>query len=333
MKPIGEGLACVLTLIDIVGTIIITILCLNHSSESDSNDEITMVLINVIPQVFCFVLLIDFCIDDCCKNHKSGECDCCDGGGGGDCNCGGGGDCNCSGGGGGGDAGAGLAVVLLVLLAAFLIFVFFYGLTKGIGKNPSRICSLVTILFFEAIISIYCIHLYFMDEEGEKYVYIFGVSVGLSVANFVGLLIPCFRECSSDCCSLCWTSCCCCHSQRKSIINQPIVKQNNIIEQKQDLLSNDFETKPIPITPPSDNSSVESNYNSSIYNNYKPNTNIYGNNYLDNMAIDNITKPSNDFDNNIERTGSNYDIAPLPYDLPSEKEILEKYQTNNNNNY
>ena len=324
MKPIGEGLACVLTFIDIVGTIIITILCLIHSSESDSNDEITMVLINAIPQVFCLALLIDFCIDD----HKSGECDCCDG----DCKCSGGGDCNCSGGGGGGgDAGAALAIALLVLLAAFLLFIVLYGLTKGIGKNPSRICSLITILFFEAIISIYCMHLYFMDEEGEKYVYIFGVSVGLSVANFVGLLIPCCRDCCSNCCPLCWT-CCCCHSQRKSIINQPIVKQNNIIEQKQDLLSNDFETKPIPITPPSDNSSVESNYNSSIYNNYKPNTNIYGNNYLDNLPIDNLTKPSKDFDNNIERTGSNYDNAPLPYDLPSENEILEKYQKNNNNN-
>ena len=132
MKAIGECLACVLTFIDIVGTIIITILCLNHSSESDSNDEITMVLINIIPQVFCFVLIIDFCIDDSSKNHKSGEIDCCEGGGG-DCNCGGGGDCNCNGGG-GGDAAGVVAFIVLVLLAAFLIIVFFYCFTKGIGK-------------------------------------------------------------------------------------------------------------------------------------------------------------------------------------------------------
>ena len=171
-------------------------------------------------------------------------------------------------------------------------------------------------------------HLYFMDEEGKKYVYIFGVSIGLSVVNFVGLLIPCCRDCCSDCCSLC----CCCHSQRKSIINQPIVKQNNAIDK--DLLSNDFDTNPIPIAPQNDNSSIENNYNynSSISNNYNPNANIYSSNFLDNLPIDNATKPSNDFDNNIGRTGSNYDNAPLPYDLQSKNEILEKYQKNYNNN-
>lgn len=329
MKEIGEVSACFFTMINIVGTIIISVLCLNHSSESDSDDEITMLLINIVPQLFCIILLIDFCIDDCCKNQKSGDCDC----KGGDC-----GDCgNCNwvgGGGGGGDAGAALAIICLFTIAVILIFAIFYGLTKGIGKNPSRICSLGIIFFFEGIIAIYCVYLYFMDDDGEKFAFIFGVSLGLSVMNFVGLLIPC----CGDCCSTFWSECCCqscCHSQRKSIINQPIVKQNNIAEKNKDLLSDDFITNPIPITPQNENYSVENNYNysSSIYNN-NPNNTIYNNNnfYKDNMAIDNITKPSNDFDNNIERTGSNYDNAPLPYDLPTENEILENYLKNNNNN-
>jgi len=345
MKKIGEGFALFYTLINIIGTIAITILGLNHSSEldseseSDSNDEITIVLINIVPQVFCIVLLIDFCIEDCCKSVGGG-------GGSGDCNCNG--DCNCSGGGGGnaGEAGLGLLFLLVILLAVAMIFGFFYAFTKGIGKNASRCCSLGTIFFFESLIAIYCMYLYFMDDDGEKYVYIFGVSLGLSIANFVGVLIPCCGDyCSHcsffDCCKSCIN---CCSSQRKSIINQPIVKNNNIIDQKKDLLNNDFDTNSIPITPPSDNSSFDNNnYNSSIYSNYKPNSiynnmdnnynnnNTYKNNYNENNAIDNVTKPSNIDDNNIERTGSNYDNAPLPYDLPSEKEILEKYQNNNNN--
>lgn len=361
MKEISEGMACFYTVINIIGTIAITILCLNHSSEldseseSDSNDEITMVLINIIPQIFCIVLLIDFCIDDCCKSGGGG-------GGSGDCNCSGGGsgDCNCSGGGGNaGEAGLGLLLICVVLIAVAMIFGFFYAFTKGIGKSASRCCSLGTIFFFETLIAIYCMYLYFMDDDGEKYVYIFGVSLGLSIVNFAAIIIPCCRECCSnfscreccgECCSACdcWKCCLnCCRSQRKSIINQPIVKNNNIIDQKKDLLNNDFDTNTntIPITPPSDNSSFDNNnynYNSSIYNNYKPNTiynniynnnnnDIYNNNYNENNPIDNATKPSNNYDNNIERTGSNYDNAPLPYDLPSEKEILEKYQNNNNN--
>ena len=326
MKDIGEGTACFFTLINIIGTIIITVFCLDHSTKSDSSDELTMALINIIPQLFCVILLIDFCIIGNSKNHVGGQ-DC-------DCNCkGGGSDCNCSGGGGGGgDAGAALAIICLLIIAAFLIFAIFYGLTKGIGKYASRLCSLGTIFFFETIISIYCMYLYFMDDDGIKYAYIFGVSLGLSVFNFVGLIIFCCGDCCPTCCSEC---CSCCHSQRKSIINQPIVKQNNIIGQNKDLLTNDFDINPIPISPPSDISSVENNYNfsSSIYNNNylpPPNNNIYNNNYnKENTAIDNITKPGYNFDNDINRTGSNYDIAPLPYDLPTENEILENYKKYN----
>ena len=198
MKEISEGMACFYTVINIIGTIAITILCLNHSSEldseseSDSNDEITMVLINIIPQIFCIVLLIDFCFDDCCKSG---------GGGSGDCNCSGGGsgDCNCSGGGGNaGEAGLGLLLICVVLIAVAMIFGFFYAFTKGIGKSASRCCSLGTIFFFETLIAIYCMYLYFMDDDGEKYVYIFGVSLGLSIVNFAAIIIPCCRECCSN---------------------------------------------------------------------------------------------------------------------------------------
>ena len=325
MKEIGEGAACFYTVINIIGTIIISVLCFNHSSESDSDDEITMLLINIIPQVFCIILLIDFCVDDCKCHSVDDFCDC-KGEGGGNCNC------NCNGGGGGGEVCVALAIIILFIIAMFIIFAIFYGLTKGIGKYASRKCSLGTIFFFETIISIYCIYLYFMDEDGIKYAYIFGVSLGLSVVNFIGLLIPCCRD---GCCSAFVSEfCSCCLSQRKSIINQPIIKQNNIIEQNKDLLTNDFDTNPIPISPPSVNSSVEKNYNynSSIYNNnYIPpiNNNFFQDN---NNAIDNVTKPNYEIDNDIDRTGSNYDIAPLPYDLPSENEILENYKKYNNSN-
>ena len=322
-------------MINIIGTIAITVLCLDNSSEldseseSDSNDEITMVLINIVTQIFCIILIIDFCIGDCCKSCDKGN---------GNCDMG---KMECSGGGGGGgNAGLGLLLICVFIIAIAMIYAFFYFLTEGIGKHASRLCSLVTICFFETLIAVYCIYLYFMDDNGETYVYIFGVSLGLSMVNFIGFLIPFCNDCSVFCLN-CWKSCCCCccHPPRKSIINKPIVRQNNINDQKKGLLSNNFDINPMPISPPSNNSSIEDNFNGNfiIYNDYfrnNNNINLNDNNCNENTPIDNITKPKNDFDNDIERTGSNYDNAPLPYDYdyPSEKEILENYQKNANNN-
>ena len=141
-----------------------------------------------------------------------------------------------------------------------------------------------------------------------------------------------FYSLCGSCCSVfyseCWASCW--HSKRKSIINQPIVKKKNTIYQKNDLLSSDFYENSIPISPQKNNSSEENKwcYDSSIYNNYNPNNNICYNNYNESTPIDNIAKTIKDFDDNIERTWSNYDKAPLPYDLPNEKAILKNYQKN-----
>ena len=312
MKKIGDALACVLTLINIIGTIVITILCLNHSSESNSEDEITMLLINIIPQLFCFILLIDFCIDEETVNCNNIDCS-------------GYNSLNGLNGNDLGPVGAIIAIICLFLFAVCLIIGFFYGLTKGIGKIVSRWCALSTIFFFETIISIYCIYLNFIDDDGVKYAYIFGVSLGLSIINFVGLLIPCCGNCLSFC-SSCYSSCCSCclscsKSQRKSIINQPLVKKNNISEEKNDLLGSDFDNNPILINLSSDNSSEGNNKNFSIYNNNK-----------DNSAIDSITKPNIDFDNDIQRGESNNEYSPLPYDFPNKNKLLENYKKNNNNN-
>ena len=43
-----------------------------------------------------------------------------------------------------------------------------------------------------------------------------------------------------------------------------------------------------------------------------------------NEPIDNITKPDNDYNDEIRRVESNYSNAPLPIDLPSENEIYKQ---------
>ena len=259
-----------------------------------------MTLINIVPKIFCIILIIDFFIDDCCKDcyfssvHINYE-----GGGGGDLK----------------DSCVGLLIVCLMIIVILAIYSFFLGLTKVIGKNASRYCSLDTIFFFETLISIYCMHLHFMIDGAKKFVLIFGISLGLSIVNFFGFFIPLCRDC---CLAFCSEYCSfCCISKRKSIINQLIVKQNNINEQKKDFLSNDFDAISIPIYTPSENAFEENNnnYNSSVY----LNKNIYNNNYTENTPIDNITKANDAFDNDIERTGNDYDIATLPYGLQSEK--------------
>ena len=43
-----------------------------------------------------------------------------------------------------------------------------------------------------------------------------------------------------------------------------------------------------------------------------------------NSAIDNVTSPSNDYNDEIRRVESNYSNAPPPIDLPSENEIYKQ---------
>lgn len=243
---------------------------------------------NCIPIFFCIILLISFCVDECCKE------DCCckkEGGiGGRDCDCN---FCICNEG--RGDPAVGFVVLLFLIISAFaLIYFLFYFFSKGIGKDDSRKCSLVAAFLFELIIAIYSGILYFY-ESGEKYnengyAYIFGISLGLSVINLLAIIIPNIYDCLNSQ-----------NNKRKSIINQPIVIKNNEYEKKNNPVENDFDS--IPITPQTQPI-------------ISPSENIYYN-----QPIDSIIKPDNGFNEQIQRTESNYDNAPLPLDLPTENEV------------
>ena len=167
MKIIGEGLAIFLTLINIIGTIAITFLFI----WLDLDEGIAIIFINFIPQIFCIVLLIDFCIEECSKICEEPKCD--------DNNC------NCQ----GGDAGGLICVlIIMVVILVFLviIFAFFYIFTKLMGKHISRFCSLGTILFFELGISLYSLYLFFDVEQ--KFIIIFSVSLCLALIDLFGIL-------------------------------------------------------------------------------------------------------------------------------------------------
>ena len=71
MKKIREGLAIFLTIINIIGTIAITALIL----YLELSEGYIILLINLIPLIFCIVLIIDFCVDECCKVFESLKCD------------------------------------------------------------------------------------------------------------------------------------------------------------------------------------------------------------------------------------------------------------------
>ena len=121
MKIIGEGLAVILTIINITRTILITLLI----KQLDIDEGIVIIIININPQIFCIVLLIDFCIEECCKTVKKGKC-----GGGNEQS---------------GDlAGALVALILfvIILIISLIVFAFFYIFTKLMGKHISRFCSL-----------------------------------------------------------------------------------------------------------------------------------------------------------------------------------------------
>ena len=122
MKIIGEGLAAILTIINIIGTISITLLI----KWLDIDEGIVIIIINITPQIFCIVLLIDFCIEECCKTVKKAKCE-----------------------GGREQSGdlVGLLIALIlfaiILIISLIVFAFFYIFTKLMGKHISRFCSLV----------------------------------------------------------------------------------------------------------------------------------------------------------------------------------------------
>ena len=135
MKNIKEDFAIILTIINIIGTITITLLII----LLDKDKGFIIIIINIIPQICCIILLIDFCVDKCCVNYKA----CVD-------------KCiykmhvnNC----------AGLIIFCIVFLVFIIIFGFFALFTDIIGKHISRYCSLGTIIFLELGISLYSLFL------------------------------------------------------------------------------------------------------------------------------------------------------------------------------
>lgn len=167
MKIIGEGLAIFLTIINVIGTIAITVLFF----WIDKDEGIVIIFINLIPQIFCIVLLIDFCVDECSKMCENPKCD--------------GSNCNCQ----GGDLGGLIcALILFIVIFVFLviIFAFFYIFTKLMGKHISRFCSLGVIIFFELGISLYSLYLFF--DKDQKFIFICGTSFCLALIDLFGIL-------------------------------------------------------------------------------------------------------------------------------------------------
>ena len=310
MKDIRELYLFFLNLINIAGAIAIDLVLYNENFMClDKNDKFTILLINIAPMFFCFILVVDFflyscygCIDYClsddgnCPISHYCPCYCCHNC---NCNC----DCNCDckcdnckcdlgGGGGEGVVGAALAIcvifIALVIVAAVftLIGYLIYFLTKGIGQKYSRRIALSVITFFDLLIAIYCINLYLDDKEiNEDYIIIIGISGFLFFINFLGLLLPnCF-----NCCDIDYYE----NEHGGSITVQPLVNKNNESDKVKNEGSKDFDSTPIPV-----------NKNDNCYN-PEPNTPI--------------DKPHNYYSGQNEN--NNNDNAPLPVDYVSPNNI------------
>ena len=277
MKKIREGLAIFLTIINFIGTIAITALIL----YLELSEGYIILLINLIPLIFCIVLIIDFCVDECCKVFESLKCDP--------------NNWNCS------TPGTEIGPLIVILIICFfiifvlsilfMIFLFFYVFTKGMGKHVSRFYSLWAIIFFEIGISLYSLFLFF-DEE-KKCIIIFAISSCLALFDLFGIL---FTICPCSC------SCCCSNDEEEDDENDENYEiyendQNEIdttdslfkseLSVKNTVLRNDFE-------PTSNENNLEEKNN--------------------NPPIDNITRPNNNCNDEIKRVESDYSNAPLPID-------------------
>ena len=117
---------------------------------------------------------------NCCCDNCSGNCS---------------GDCKCD------NLGEGAIVLLVVLLAIAVIVGIFAGLyyaLTGCGKIIGRYVSLSFIsLIYISIFICGCLNynLYSNIGLGKHYIFIIGISGLLFLANFLGLLLPCFKSC------------------------------------------------------------------------------------------------------------------------------------------
>lgn len=327
MKDIRELYLFNIILINILGTVAIDLVLYNEKFTClDKDDKFTLLLINIGPMFFSFILIIDFflygcygCIDYClnchcttcycepcsqdcnCGNCNSSDCDCkcdckcddckCD-----DCKCN---DCRCEGDAAQGAAGAALILCIVLIALAIIagvlaLFGFLvYFLTKGVGKKYSRRIALSFISFFQLLIAIYCTNLYLDDTEINKdYIIIIGISGFLCFINILGIILP---NCC-DCCELDDYD----NKDRGSIIVQPLVKKKNESDKVKSDISKDNESTTIPV-----------------------NTN---DNYYNPESITPIYKPDNYCNNQNENKNNNED-APLPIDYISANNIY--YNSNN----
>ena len=154
------------------------------------------------------------------------------------------------------------------------------------GKHISRFCSLGVIIFFELGISLYSLFLFF--DNKKIYIIIFSVSLCLVLIDLFGILYTLFYGPSyeeSDS-----------KEQKNTTTGSETFKPMNDLREKFEI-KNDLHP-----------TSTENNVEEKKYN----------------EAIDNITKPDNDYNDEIRRVESNYSNAPLPIDLPSENEIYKQ---------
>lgn len=244
-----------------------------------------IIIANIVPSYFCFLLMISFCLDSkyeksytlkggsssssssSSNNNNSSKSS------GGDC-----GNCNCNGG------GEGLGVLALICLLIIIFIAITYVLTSLIGKLASRYVSLISIIVSELVICIYCLVL---NSYKEIIIYIIaGISGLLIISNFLVVLLP-----------------------------------NLICNQNEDIPNNPGE---IALIPPevnvNKNGEILSN-NKSVVTPMNIPINNYDNKGIDTTPKDTLNYNIND----ASDTSSNYGAPlPTPYDFPSEQELQAK---------
>ena len=270
----------------------------------DKDYKFYIIYVNSASVFFLMILMFSFCLteNECCTSDTNanrdfalgscyGTCVCCT-----DCNCKGG-DCKCDG---GGDAGLGLLVILICILA----FVAIYFILKGCGKHIARICA----VGFLGVLDIAILVLSIMI--GNSY-YGFNTYSSMTVVvtligaicNILGLVLPNLGNCQKLRYGYMYVDNPAQNNYPVQDINMPMVTTTPVVQpvvqapivqpmtpiyDQNQVPNTGYDTNPVNIygvappvqyqpPPPQNNNyyNPDNNYNNNYYNNEQNNNNPY----------------------------------------------------------
>lgn len=141
---------------------------LRKLSTNFSNELMKIIItLNFIPIIFLIILFISSPL-----NNAQNDCD-----------------PDCS-----NDGDGNPLAILLGIILAFLLIVFFTRLVKAMGKNVSVVVGIIGLTFFRLIIIALCIVLLFDNLYKIKLYAILAISLILLIINILGITLPCSKE-------------------------------------------------------------------------------------------------------------------------------------------